>query len=74
MQFFFFAAVNIISAVLTWLYVPETKGVSLEEMDVVFGAVTREERDAFIAARAQELHVNEKNIDADHIERAGSKA
>ena len=58
---------------LTYFYIPETKGVSLEEMDVIFGAVTREERDAVIAARAHEMHVDEKNVEADHVERAESK-
>lgn len=64
-QFFFFAVINIISFGLTFL-LPETKGRSLEEMDVLFGAVTREERDAEIAARAQELHVAEKQMVEHH--------
>jgi len=71
-QFFFFAAVNIISACLCTL-LPETKGVSLEEMDVIFGSVTREERDAEIAARAHEMHVDEKVGQPEHVERSGDK-
>lgn len=31
-QFFFFAAINIISFILTLFFLPETKGVSLEQM------------------------------------------
>lgn len=46
--FFFFAVINLISALLAWLYVPETKGVSLEAMDVIFGATTAEQREAGI--------------------------
>lgn len=71
-QFFFFATVNIISACLCTL-LPETKGVSLEEMDVIFGSVTREERDAEIAARAHELHIEEKVAQPEHVERAADK-
>ena len=29
--------------------IPETKGRSLEEMDIIFGAVSAEEREAYIA-------------------------
>jgi hypothetical protein len=35
--FYMFAAINILLAVFTWFFVPETKQVSLEEMDAVFG-------------------------------------
>jgi hypothetical protein len=50
-QFFFFAGINIISCGLA-LLLPETKGLSLESMDVLFGAVTKEQREADIARRA----------------------
>jgi hypothetical protein len=50
-QFFFFAAINIISCGLA-LLLPETKGLSLESMDVLFGSVTKEQREADIARRA----------------------
>lgn len=33
----------------------ETKGISLEGMDIVFGAVTKEEREAEIARRANAI-------------------
>ena len=32
-----FAAINILLAAFTWFFVPETKQVSLEEMDALFG-------------------------------------
>lgn len=41
--FFFFAAINIFSCAYAFL-IPETKGLSLEDMDVLFGAVTAEAR------------------------------
>jgi hypothetical protein len=38
--FFFFMVINIILAFFVWLVVPETKGVTLEEMDTLFGGVS----------------------------------
>jgi Sugar (and other) transporter len=35
--FYFFMAINLILGVFVWLVVPETKGIALEEMDVLFG-------------------------------------
>ena len=40
----------------TYRLIPETKGRSLEEMDVIFGAVTEEKRRADIAARERSTH------------------
>lgn len=37
--FIFFAAMTAGGAVFLWWYVPETKRLTLEEMDVVFGSV-----------------------------------
>lgn len=60
--FFFFACINIISVILTWIYVPETQGVSLEAMDIIFGSTTAEQREIDIARRAKDLQV-------EHIEK-----
>ena len=35
--FYMFAAINFLLAAFVWFFVPETKQVSLEEMDAVFG-------------------------------------
>lgn len=35
--FYMFAAINILLAAFVWFFVPETKKVSLEEMDAIFG-------------------------------------
>lgn len=43
-----FAAVNIGAMFTFSLFIPETKGRSLEEMDVIFGSVTAASRDAKI--------------------------
>lgn len=45
-----FAAINMISTGLAFL-LPETRGLALEQMDVVFGAVSQAQRDADVAAR-----------------------
>jgi hypothetical protein len=37
--FYMFTGVNFILAVFVWYCIPETKGVPLEEMDVLFGGV-----------------------------------
>ncbi|KAG6814700.1 hypothetical protein H0H93_012558 [Arthromyces matolae] len=55
--FLMFATINI-GAMATFL--PETKGLSLEEMDVIFGAISAEERAAHIAEQQRALG-HEKN-------------
>lgn len=35
--FYFFAGINILLAAFVWFFIPETKKVSLEEMDTLFG-------------------------------------
>ncbi|KAK8845347.1 hypothetical protein IAR55_006060 [Kwoniella newhampshirensis] len=69
--FFFFAAINMISFCLASL-LPETKGISLEAMDIVFGAVTKEEREAEIARRANTIEKafdDEEKHSVEHRER-----
>jgi hypothetical protein len=51
--FFFFAAINMFNLLFS-LYIPETIKLSLEQVDVIFGSVDKEERMADIAARARE--------------------
>jgi hypothetical protein len=36
-SFFFFMSANIVLVIFVWFLVPETKKVSLEEIDVLFG-------------------------------------
>lgn len=68
--FFFFASINIFAAIAA-SFLPETKGLSLEQMDVLFGAVTAEQRAADIARsqglaeKAQVDHIEERAIDDD---------
>ncbi|KAI6011831.1 hypothetical protein EDC04DRAFT_3145640 [Pisolithus marmoratus] len=53
--FFMFGAINIGGMVTFSLLIPETKGRSLEEMDIIFGAVSIEAREAFIQKQEREL-------------------
>jgi len=53
--FIMFATVNIGGMFVFTFFIPETKGRSLEEMDVIFGSVSKEQRDADIA-RAEVAH------------------
>lgn len=36
---YMFGAINVVLFVFVWFCIPETKGVSLEHMDVLFGGV-----------------------------------
>ncbi|KAJ7840091.1 hypothetical protein B0H14DRAFT_2587657 [Mycena olivaceomarginata] len=47
--FLMFATINIAGMGLFSLLIPETMGRSLEEMDIIFGAIRKEKRDADIA-------------------------
>ena len=46
-----FATVNIGAMATFSLLIPETKGKSLEEMDILFDAVSQDERQAYIDRR-----------------------
>lgn len=37
--FYFFMGINFILAIIVYFFVPETKGVSLEHMDALFGGI-----------------------------------
>ena len=49
--FLVFATVNVGAMATFSLVIPETKGKSLEEMDIIFGAVSQAERQAYIDRR-----------------------
>lgn len=49
--FYMFAGINILLAVFVWFFVPETKKVSLEEMDAVFGGKNHVVEGAAIEAK-----------------------
>ncbi|TFK35701.1 general substrate transporter [Crucibulum laeve] len=58
--FFMFATVNILGMGLFSLLIPETKGRSLEDMDIIFGSITAEERQTNIE-RQEKVKEHEKN-------------
>ena len=49
--FIMFATVNVGAMATFSLLIPETKGKSLEEMDIIFGAIAQDERQAYIDQR-----------------------
>ncbi|EJF61963.1 general substrate transporter [Dichomitus squalens LYAD-421 SS1] len=58
--FLMFATINIGAMATFALLIPETKGRSLEEMDIIFGSVSADQRQADISKREQALE-HEKN-------------
>ena len=51
--YIFFGILTTMGAAFIWFYFPETKGLSLEEMDVLFGSVGTAEREK---ERWREVH------------------
>lgn len=45
---FFFMGVNILLCIFVYFFIPETKGVALEQMDVIFGGADHTEKGAQI--------------------------
>ena len=62
--YIFFGLLTLGGAFFVWQFVPETKNLSLEEMDLVFGS-------AGVAARDQEI-MNEVNREVGLVELAGA--
>lgn len=54
--FYMFAAINFLLAVFVYFFVPETKQVSLEEMDAVFGGANHVVGGAEIEAKDPTRH------------------
>ncbi|KAF8637720.1 hypothetical protein AX17_002623 [Amanita inopinata Kibby_2008] len=63
--FIMFATVNIGAMATFSLLIPETKGKSLEEMDIIFGAVSADERRMYIRERQKALDKHELSRDSD---------
>jgi hypothetical protein len=54
--FYMFAGINFLLVLFTWFFVPETKKVSLEEMDAVFGGANHVEGGAEIEQKDPARH------------------
>jgi sugar porter (SP) family MFS transporter len=63
---FFFMAMNIVLAVFVYFFVPETKQVPLEEIDVLFGGANHVDTGAQMIEKGDDLHpvstAGEKNV------------
>lgn len=60
--YIFFAAFCLLAFLFVWLFVPETKGRSLEDMDAVFGDSAAHEQKLHLFQIAAELHETEVNV------------
>ncbi|KAL1918063.1 uncharacterized protein VTP21DRAFT_3329 [Calcarisporiella thermophila] len=66
--YFLFGSCCFVMMVVTWAFLPETKGKSLEEMEVVFGGDPAAERRAALELGLGELRdqkINEKEMEAE---------
>lgn len=63
---FFFMAMNIVLAAFVYFFVPETKQVPLEEIDVLFGGANHVDTGAQMIEKGDDLHPvstsGEKNV------------
>jgi hypothetical protein len=64
--FLFFASMNMLSLLFA-LWMPETSKLSMEAMDIVFGATTLQERQAEIAAKTREMHQAHGDVEGGSI-------
>ncbi|KAL7410405.1 putative high-affinity glucose transporter of the major facilitator superfamily [Mrakia frigida] len=51
--FILFACINVLSSAFGF-WLPETRGLSIEEMDILFGSTTQDARDRYVAAQHKE--------------------
>lgn len=56
--FYMFAGINILLAVFVWFFIPETKKVSLEEIDVLFGGSNHVEKGGDLMGVEDSHHVH----------------
>ncbi|KAF4473416.1 HXT3-Low-affinity hexose facilitator [Fusarium agapanthi] len=70
---FFFFAVNILLVVFVFFFVPETKGISLEHMDTVFGGVDHTEKGAEMLGVDTAQHQTQEFKDGSEIQQSEKK-
>ena len=60
--FYMFAGINVLLALFVWFFIPETKKVSLEEIDVLFGGSNHVEKggDLMGVEDAHHVHIGEE--------------
>ena len=64
--YIFFGLLTFGGAAFIWIFFPETKGLSLEEMDIIFGSV------GFAAADAERMREINKEVGLDDAVRGNS--
>lgn len=73
-----FAGINALLAVFVWFCVPETKNVSLEEMDVKFGGANHVEKGGDLMGVEDSHHASidplSKHPQAEHIQEVRSES
>lgn len=57
---YMFGAINVVLFVFVWFCIPETKGVSLEHMDILFGGVDHANGGAAMVTARRETINNDK--------------
>lgn len=71
-----FAGINVLLAVFVYFFVPETKGVMLEEMDAKFGGVNHVEKGGDLMgiddARHADAAKTPEKLHAEHIQEVRS--
>jgi hypothetical protein len=67
-SFYFFMSTNICLAFFVWFFIPETRSVSLEEVDVLFGGPNHTEKggDLLHVEDAHHAHIGVDNVDTIH--------
>lgn len=70
---FFFFAVNILLVVFVFFFVPETKGISLEHMDTVFGGADHTEKGAQMLGVDTAQHQTQEFKDGAEIQQSEKK-
>ncbi|KAF2739987.1 general substrate transporter [Polyplosphaeria fusca] len=63
--FYMFAGINALLAAFVWMWVPETKKVSLEKMDTLFGGTNHVEKGAEIVGTVNSHHMTLKSVQLD---------
>ncbi|EPQ26203.1 uncharacterized protein PFL1_06138 [Pseudozyma flocculosa PF-1] len=60
--FFFFGALNIGGFAVFAFFLPETKNKSLEDMDIIFGSITQEQRDRDMAKAQEDIDYSKAHV------------
>ena len=70
--FLFFGACTVLAIIFAWFFIPETKGVQLEDMDLLFGAdvpiTAKGARRNYLDHQSAMYAIrSEKNVDAGEV-------